>query len=142
MPNFYYQADDDDEATEILTSQEDMALGLIEFTADNVLYLTTVKGSAENIFKFSDSALKDGKELLKTTKEAAVYAIKIVAGNSEDAKLINRYLTVAQGSTGFQWVAKGSAIANTAYPSFQYTITNVEDEDLTDDVEKYTAITL
>ncbi len=141
MPNFYYQADDDDEATEILTSQEDMALGLIEFTADNVLYLTTVKGSAENIFKLSDSALKDGKELLKTTKEAAVYAIKIVAGNSEDAKLINRYLTVAQGSTGFQWVAKGSAIANTAYPSFQYTITNVEDEDLTDDVEKYTAIT-
>ena len=141
LPNFYYQADDDDEATEILTSQPNMALGLIEFTADNVLYLTTVKGSAENIFKFSDSALKDGKELLKTTKEAAVYAIKIVAGNSEDAKLINRYLTVAQGSTGFQWVAQGSAIANTAYPSFQYTITNVEDEDLTDDVEKYTAIT-
>ena len=141
LPNFYYQADDDDKATEKLTSKKDMALGLIEFTADNVLYLTTVKGSAENIFKFSDSALKDGKELLKTTKEAAVYAIKFVAGNSDDAKLINRYLTVAKGSPAFQWVAKGSAIANTAYPSFQYTITNVEDEDLTDDVEKYTAIT-
>ena len=141
LPNFYYQADDDDKATEKLTSKAGMALGLIEFTADNVLYLTTVKGSAENIFKFSDSALKDGKELLKTTKEAAVYAIKFVAGNSDDAKLINRYLTVAQGSSAFQWVAKGSAIANTAYPSFQYTITNVKDEDTTDDVEKYTAIT-
>ena len=141
LPNFYYQADDDDEATEKLTPKTDMALGLIEFTTDNVLYLTTVKGSAENIFKFSDSALKDGKELLKTTKEAAVYTIKIVAGNSEDAKLINKYLTVATDGSDFEWVAKGSAIANTAYPSFQYTITNVEDEDLTDDVEKYTAIT-
>ena len=141
LPNFYYQADDDDDATEILTPKADMALGLIEFTTDNVLYLTTVKGAADNIFKFSDSALKDGKELLKTTKEAAVYAIKFVAGNTEDAKLINRYLTVAQGSSAFQWVAKGSAIANTSYPSFQYTITNVEDEDLTDKVEKYTKIT-
>ena len=141
LPNFYYQADDDDAATKILTPKTNMALGLIEFTTDDVLYLTTVKGAADNIFKFSDSALKDGKELLKTTKEAAVYAIKFVAGNTEDAKLINRYLTVAKGSSAFQWVAKGSAIANTSYPSFQYTITNVEDEDLTDKIEKYTKIT-
>ena len=144
LPNFYYQADDDDEATEKLTTKTGMALGLIEFTADNVLYLTTVKGSADNIFKFSDSALKDGKELLKTTKEAAVYAIKFVAGNSEDAKLIGKYLTVAQNdenTSNFEWVAKGSAIANTSYPSFQYTITKVEDEDTSDDVEKYTLIT-
>ena len=141
LPNFYYQEDDDDAATEELTPATNMPLGVIAFTADNVQYLTTVPGSDNYIFKFSASALKDGKELLKTTKEAAVYTIKFVAGNSEDEKLIGKYLTVAEDVTDFKWVAKGSAITNTAYPSFQYTITNVKDEDPNDDEDVYTLIT-
>ena len=144
LKNFFYQANSKDKNTDKLTEAKDdaaVSLGVIAFTAEDTQYLTTIPQEANPIFKFSDSAAKDGKDLLKTTKEAAVYTIKFVAGNSEDEKLIGKYLTIAENGTSFKWVAKGSAITNTTYPSFQYTITDVEDEDLTDDVEKYTLIT-
>ena len=144
LKNFFYQESSKDASTAKLAEAKDgnaVSLGVIAFTAEDTQYLTTVPGAASAIFKFSDAAALDGKSLLKTTKEAAVYTIKFVAGNSEDEKLIGKYLTVAASGNSFEWVAKGSAITNTSYPSFQYTITNVEDEDLTDNVEKYTLIT-
>ena len=148
LEKFYYQDDankTDDKAAALATNATKVSLGLLTFDADKSVYLTTVPGTAASIFAFSDSAVKDAKELLKTTKEAAVYTIKFVAGTSADQALVGKYLTVAANSTttptDFQWVAKGSAIANTSYPSFQYTITAVEDETPTDDVEKYTLVT-
>ena len=145
LEKFYYQNDanlTDDKKATLATGATKVSLGLLTFDADKSVYLTTVPGTATSIFAFSDSAVKDAKELLKTTKEAAVYTIKFVAGTSADQALVGKYLTVANGSDNkFQWVAKGSAIANTSYPSFQYTITAVEDETPTDDVEKYTLVT-
>ena len=149
LEKFYYQNDanltDDKEAAEA-TGDTKVSLGLLGFDADKKVYLTTVPGAAQSIFAFSDSAVKDAKELLKTTKEAAVYAIKFVAGTSEDQPLVGKYLSVALNESqtttnAFQWVAKGSAIANTTYPLFQYTITSVRDENPNDDVEKYTLVT-
>ena len=83
----------------------------------------------------------DGRDLLYSEKKAAVYTIKFVEGTADDKDLIGKYLTVGNEGNDFVWVAKGSALTNTSYPSFQYTITAVEDADPTDDNEIYQLIT-
>ena len=140
LKNFYYQKSAKDAATDKL-EKTSIGLDVLAFDADDTQYLTSVPGATEYIFKFSDSALKDGKELLKTTKEAAVYNLQFVAGKSEDQeKLVGKYLTVATDGSKFEWVAKPYDITKVENPEFQYTITRVFDEDETDDVEKYTII--
>ena len=141
LKNFYYQKSAKDAATAKL-GKASIGLAVLAFDADDTQYLTSKPGATEYIFKFSDSALKDAKELLKTTKEAAVYNLQFVAGKSEDQqKLVGKYLTIASNGTSFEWVAKPYDITKVEHPAFQYTITNVVDEDKTDDVEKYTIIT-
>ena len=137
LKHFYYQKKAGDDMTVKADLAENMNLGVLEFDATEIQYLTTVPGSSrEYIFKLSDSAAVDGIDLLNTDKTPAVYTIRFVAGNEEDEELVGKYLTVGvdtndeEVATGsdFHWVAKGSMISNPTYPSFQYTITAVDKE--------------
>ena len=139
LKHFYYQKKAGDDMTVKADLAENMNLGVLEFDATEIQYLTTVPGSSrEYIFKLSDSAAVDGIDLLNTDKTPAVYTIKFVAGNDADKELFGKYLTVgvntdnnevATSSTApFTWVAKGSMISDETLPSFQYTITDVEDD--------------
>ena len=132
VPTFYYQANAKDTDDKALTKATAIKLGSLTFTDKETEYLTTISKevtSSEYIFKLSDSAVVDGKSLLKTTKEAAVYNIKFVDGLSVDKALFGKYLTNGVSGSDFIWEAKGSDIANLNHPSFQYTITKVSKED-------------
>ena len=139
LKHFYYQKKAGDDMTVKADLAENMNLGVLEFDATEIQYLTTVPGSSrEYIFKLSDFAAVDGIDLLNTDKTPAVYTIKFVAGNDADKELFGKYLTVGvntdnnevvtSGTTKFTWVAKGSMISDETLPSFQYTITDVEDD--------------
>ena len=140
---FYYQKTNK-EGDEEKLSLTDVYLGVLAFDAEDMQYLTTIPGTiadAEHIFRFDNSAAIDGRDLLYSEKKAAVYTIRFVEGTEDDKDLIGKYLTVGNEGNDFVWVAKGSAIANTNYPSFQYTITAVEDADPTDNNEIYQLVT-
>ena len=140
LGSFYYQAKSTDKDTDEAANAK-VQIGVLPFDNESVQWLTTItKTTTEHqfTFRFGNSAAIDGIDLLKTTKEAAVYTIKFVAGNEDDEELIGKYLTVGV-NTGtddiwkndgdkFEWIAKGSMIANTNHPAFQYTITAVDDE--------------
>ena len=123
VEDFYYQksagyagTDDQSHATAKLsvTSYENSYQHLVSYTGSE----------SRHIFRLQSSSVIQGKTLLKTTKEAAIYNIRFVSGNSD---LNNKYLTVGATDGGaFQWEAKGAAIADTDYPSFQYVITAVD----------------
>ena len=138
LKEFYYQEKSTDAATAKAVSAK-VQLGVLAFDSEATQWLTTIsKTTTEHqyVFRFGNSAAVDGIDLLKTTKEAAVYTIKFVAGNEEDEELVGKYLTVGvdtnddEVATGsdFHWVAKGSMISDPTYPSFQYTITAVDKE--------------
>ncbi len=126
--DFYYQksagyagTDDQSHATAKLsvTSYENSYQHLVSYTGSE----------SRHIFRLQSSSVIQGKTLLKTTKEAAIYNIRFVSGNSD---LNNKYLTVGATDGGaFQWEAKGAAIADTDYPSFQYVITAVDGANVT-----------
>ena len=143
LEKFYYQKNNKETDDEKL-SEADVYLGVLAFDAEDMQYLTTIPGSisdAQHIFRFDNSAAIDGRDLLYSEKKAAVYTIKFVEGTADDKYLIGKYLTVGNKGNDFVWVAKGSALTNTSYPSFQYTITAVEDADPTDDNEIYQLVT-
>ena len=142
IPTFYYQPTTTYEGT---TDQESASVYLDVVSYSNtVQHLTTQVYNSQSdikyVFNLSDSAVLDGIDLLNETKTAAVYTIRFVEGNSEDADLMNKYLTVGfNGTNAFQWEAKGAAIANTTFPAFQYVITSVDKESTS--AEKYTLVT-
>ena len=145
LNNFYYQKNSGDkEGTALTPTAADLVV--LKFT-DNTQYLTTAAaGNAyDYIFTLSDSAVKNGLDLLNTEKKAAVYNIKFISGNDADEELFGKYLTVgvdtntdgkentdddevAKDTDNFTWVAKGSDIAKLNHPAFQYTITSVAKE--------------
>ena len=140
LGSFYYQAKSTDKDTDDAANAK-VQIGVLPFDNESVQWLTTItKETTEHqyAFRFGNSAAVDGIDLLKTTKEAAVYTIKFVAGNESDEELIGKYLTVGvdtgtndiweNDGDDFEWIAKGSMIANTNHPAFQYTITAVDDE--------------
>ena len=130
LGTFYYQAKSTDKDTDKAASAK-VQLGVLPFDNESVQWLTTISKTTtahQYAFRFGDSAAVDGIDLLKTTKEAAVYTIKFVAGNEEDEELIGKYLTVGNSGSSFEWIAKGSMIANPSHPAYQYTITAVDDE--------------
>ena len=82
-------------------------------------------GSTEHIFTLKASSVVDGKDLLHTSKQAAIYTIKFVSGSTN---LNDKYLTVGKaGGSSFQWEAKGAAIAEEDFPIFQFVITKVDE---------------
>ena len=126
LKEFYYQEKSTDAATAKAVSAK-VQLGVLAFDSEATQWLTTIsKTTTEHqyVFRFGNSAAVDGIDLLKTTKEAAVYTIKFVAGNEEDEELVGKYLTVGvdtnddEVATGsdFHWVAKGSMISDPTYP--------------------------
>ena len=145
LNNFYYQKNSGDkEGTALTPTAADLVV--LKFT-DNTQYLTTAAaGNAyDYIFTLSDSAVKNGLDLLNTEKKATVYNIKFISGNDADEELFGKYLTVgvdtntdgkentdddevAKATNNFTWVAKGSDIAKLNHPAFQYTITSVAKE--------------
>ena len=141
LGSFYYQAKSTDKDTDEAANAK-VQIGVLPFDNETVQWLTTITKTTtahQYAFRFGNSAAVDGIDLLKTTKEAAVYTIKFVAGNESDEELIGKYLTVGvdTGSDDvlgnnegedFEWIAKGSMIANPNHPAYQYTITAVDDE--------------
>ena len=145
LNKFYYQKNSTDkEGTALTPTAADLVV--LKFT-DNTQYLTTAAAGSsayDYIFTLSDSAVKNGIDLLNTEKKAAVYNIKFISGNNADAELFGKYLTVGVTTKGdgtkneadaevanaskFVWVAKGTDISKLNYPEFQYTITKVEKE--------------
>ena len=145
LNKFYYQETKKYEGT---TDQKEAAtpvmLDVVSFDNETQYLITQVYNGTDlqYVFNLSDSAVLDGISLLNETKTPAVYTIKFVAGNSEDANLIGKYLTVGSdgnATSAFQWEAKGAAIANPEFPAFQYVITAVDKENAGD--EKYTLVT-
>ena len=137
LKHFYYQKKAGSDMTVDADLAENMNLGVLEFDATEMQYLTTVPGSSrEYIFKLSDSAAVNGIDLLNTDKTPAVYTIRFVSGNEADEELFGKYLTVgvettngvASNDADYVWVAKGSMISDETMPSFQYTITAVTDD--------------
>ena len=153
LKKFYFQASSNDEATDLLTTDKPVYLGILPFDSEDVQYLTTIPGdinAATHIFQFDNSAAVDARtELLNTEKKAAIYTIKFVDGLTADKDLFGKYLTVgvATGSnetvsgSQFEWVAKGSMISELSHPSFQYTITAAEDIDPNDGSDVYQLVT-
>ena len=141
LGSFYYQAKSTDKDTDDAANAK-VQIGVLPFDNETVQWLTTITKTTtahQYAFRFGNSAAVDGIDLLKTTKEAAVYTIKFVAGNEDDEELFGKYLTVGTDTgeddvwksgegSDFTWVAKGSMIANTNHPAYQYTITAVDDE--------------
>ena len=144
LNNFYYQKNSTDkEGTALTPTKADLVV--LKFT-DNTQYLTTaaIGNAYDYIFTLSDSAVKNGIDLLNTEKKAAVYNIKFISGNNADEELFGKYLTSGVTTKGdgtkneadaevakenkFVWVAKGTDISKLNYPEFQYTITKVEKE--------------
>ena len=120
VENFWYQKsaafkgeDKQSKATAKLsvTSYENSYQHLVSYTGS----------AAKHIFRLQASSVVAGKDLLKTTKEAAVYTIQFV-----NSTFNGKYLTVGKGNSGFQFEAKGAAIADTDYPAFQFVITAVD----------------
>ena len=121
VENFWYQKsaafkgeDKQSKATAKLsvTSYENSYQHLVSYTGS----------AAKHIFKLQASSVVAGKDLLKTTKEAAVYTIQFV-----NSTFNGKYLTVGKNSNDqFQFEAKGAAIADTDYPVFQFVITAVD----------------
>ncbi len=142
LGSFYYQAKSTDKDTDEAANAK-VQIGVLPFDNETVQWLTTITKTTtahQYAFRFGNSAAVDGIDLLKTTKEAAVYTIKFVAGNESDEEFIGKYLTVGVNTgdddvlastgegTAFEWIAKGSMIANPNHPAYQYTITAVDDE--------------
>ena len=107
--------------------------------------VTKAKGSTYSyIFTFVESNAVAGTEFLYEDK-AAIYNIKFVSGDKDDDESeYGKYLSSVAYDTYANLYAKGSAIADTNMPEFQFVITNVNDKDITfvnranDDV-KFTA---
>ena len=127
VKDFYYQksagyagTDDQSHATAKLsvTSYENSYQHLVSYTGSE----------SRHIFRLQSSSVIQGRTLLKTTKEAAIYNIRFVNGNPD---LNNKYLTVGATGSAFQWEAKGAAIADTDYPAFQFVITAVDGSNVT-----------
>ncbi len=119
VKDFYYQekanyAGDDDQAHATaklsVTSYENAYQHLVSYTGSD----------AKHIFRLQASSVVAGKDLLKTTKEAAIYTIQFVNGTFN-----GKYLTAGKSNSNFQLEAKGAAIAETSYPAFQFVITAV-----------------
>ena len=124
VKDFYYQekanyAGDDDQAHATaklsVTSYENAYQHLVSYTGSD----------AKHIFRLQASSVVAGKDLLKTTKEAAVYTIQFV-----NSTFNGKYLTAGKDdndpNSQFQFEAKGAAIADTDYPAFQFVITAVD----------------
>ena len=120
VKDFYYQkkanyAGDDEQAHATaklsVTSYENAYQHLVSYTGSD----------AKHIFRLQASSVVAGKDLLKTTKEAAVYTIQFV-----NSTFNGKYLTVGKDGSNFQFEAKGAAIADTDYPAFQFVITAVD----------------
>ena len=107
--------------------------------------VTKAKGTSyAYIFTFVESNAVAGTEFLYEDK-AAIYNIKFVSGDKDDDESeYGKYLSSVAYDTYANLYAKGSAIADTNMPEFQFVITNVNDKDITfvnranDDV-KFTA---
>ena len=93
-----------------------------------VNYVTTVATATS--FKVSTSSLVEGIDLLKTTKDAAVYTIKFVSGEDEENSEYGKYLASANGNKSdkdtYTLVAQGSDLINTELPQYQFAITDVD----------------
>ena len=141
--NFYYKANVSDANTVKLASKDQVYIGVTGYngTEYRVVSMREEKDGVitpQHAFYFSDSAVKDGRELLKETKTAAVYNIKFVSGNNN---LKDKYLTVGLGADGFRYEAKGAAIVDKDYPAFQWVITRAKAEEEGSKPWKYTEIT-
>ena len=132
----YQKASTDDYGTKLETKQVDLGV----LTISDAKYLCTKTAGDNFDFTLSDSEVLDGKDLLNTTKTAAVYSIQFVAGNQLQSSLVGKYLTLGTENNGnLEWIAKSAELTNTDFPIFQYTITAVEKAKKND--EKYSIVT-
>ena len=123
--HFIKEAGKDEHTTDNLT------IGVTKIQGVN--YVTTVDAAEATSFKVSTSSLTEGIDLLKTTKEAAVYTIKFVSGEDDmlDEKVseYGKYLASANGDQNdpdaYTLVAQGSDLIDTKLPQYQFAITDV-----------------
>ena len=143
LEKFYYRGNVSDPMTEDLDIDTEHAvyIGVTGYNGSDYRVVSMRESdelTAQHAFYFSDSAVKDGRELLNETKTAAVYNIKFVSGNND---LKDKYLTVGLGSDGFRYEAKGEAIVDKDYPAFQWVITRAKAEEEGSKPWKYTEVT-
>ena len=143
LDKFYYRGNVSDPMTEDLDIDTEHAvyIGVTGYNGSDYRVVSMRESdelTAQHAFYFSDSAVKDGRELLNETKTAAVYNIKFVSGNND---LKDKYLTVGLGSDGFRYEAKGEAIVDKDYPAFQWVITRAKAEEEGSKPWKYTEVT-
>ena len=127
LNDFYYQKTANYKGTDKQTTVA-AYLGVSSYN-NTEQSLVSFKGDADDAeyrFYLKASSVVDGKTLLHTSKKAAIYTVKFVSGQSDDADLMNKYLTVGNNGATWQWEAKGAAIVNTDFPIFQYVITAVD----------------
>ena len=138
---FYYRGNVSDPMTEDLDHKSNVYIGVTGYNGSDYRVVSMRESetvTAQHAFYFSDSAVKDGRELLNETKTAAVYNIKFVSGNND---LKDKYLTVGLGANGFRYEAKGEAIVDKDYPAFQWVITRAKATEQGTKPWKYTEIT-
>ena len=138
---FYYRGNVSDPMTEDLDHKSNVYIGVTGYNGSDYRVVSMRESAtitAQHAFYFSDSAVKDGRELLNETKTAAVYNIKFISGNND---LKDKYLTVGLGSNGFRYEAKGEAIVDKDYPAFQWVITRAKAEEKGSKPWKYTEVT-
>ena len=143
LSKFYYRGNVSDPMTEDLDidTKHPVYIGVTGYNGSDYRVVSMRESdelTAQHAFYFSDSAVKDGRELLNETKTAAVYNIKFVSGNND---LKDKYLTVGLGSNGFRYEAKGEAIVDKDYPAFQWVITRAKAEEEGAKPWKYTEVT-
>ena len=138
---FYYRGNVSDPMTEDLDHKSNVYIGVTGYNGSDYRVVSMRESAtvtAQHAFYFSDSAVKDGRELLNETKTAAVYNIKFISGDND---LKDKYLTVGLGSNGFRYEAKGEAIVDKDYPAFQWVITRAKAEEEGSKPWKYTEVT-
>ena len=136
LENFYYKGAVNDPDTEAQDHKTDIFIGVSGYNGTESRVVSMRATDPVHAFSFSDSSVKDGRELLNDTPTAAIYTIKFVSSGSN---LNNKYLTVGENGGAFRYEAKGEAISNTDYPAFQWLITAAEPGSSTP--VKYTTIT-
>ena len=122
LKHFYYKANVSAANTVAQATQGDVFIGVSSYNGTEYRVVSMRDTAPIHTFGFSDSAVKDGRELLNETPTAAIYNIKFVSGNSN---LNDKYLTTGLNATGtaYRYEAKGEAVVEKSYPAFQWLIT-------------------
>ena len=122
LKHFYYKANVSAANTVAQATQGDVFIGVSSYNGTEYRVVSMRDTAPIHTFGFSDSAVKDGRELLNETPTAAIYNIKFVSGNSN---LNDKYLTTGLNAAGtaYRYEAKGEAVVEKSYPAFQWLIT-------------------